>query len=113
MRSSFSPQAGAIVCDTPSTPINESLRILSAESSFTEGSEIVLQCDDGLLPSHPRTATCVQVLGRGEWVPNPADVLCEERNFTNDKIIATCNVNRHAEWPNPIIMLISHNPPRK
>ncbi len=45
--------------------------------------------------------------------PNPADVLCEESNFTNDKIIATCNVNRHAEWPNPIIMLISHNPPRK
>ncbi len=65
------------MCDTP-TPINESLRILSAESGFTEGSEIVLQCDDGLLPSHPRTATCVKVSGRGEWVvPIPADLLCE------------------------------------
>ncbi len=71
------PQAGAIVCDTPSTPINESLRILSAESGLTEGSKIVLQCDDSLLPSHPRTATCVQVLGRGEWVPNLADLHCE------------------------------------
>ncbi|XP_064406729.1 uncharacterized protein LOC135351603 [Halichondria panicea] len=69
--------AGAIVCDTPSTPINESLGILSAESGLTEGSKIVLQCDDSLLPSHPRTATCVQVLGRGEWVPNLADLHCE------------------------------------
>ena len=75
--SSFSPQAGAIMCDTPSTLINENLSIVSAESSFTEGSKIMLQCDDGLLPSHPRTATCVKVSGRGEWVPNPADLLCE------------------------------------
>ena len=65
------------MCDTPSTPINESLRILSTESGFMEGSEIVLQCDDSLLPSHPRIATCVKVSGRGEWVPNPADLLCE------------------------------------
>ena len=65
------------MCDTSSTPINGSLRILSAESGFTEGSEILLQCDDGLLPSHPRTVTCVKVSGRGEWVPNPADLLCE------------------------------------
>ena len=65
------------MCDTPSTPINESLRNLYAESGFTEGSEIVLQCDDGLLPSHPKTATCVKVSGRGEWVPNLADLLCE------------------------------------
>ncbi len=65
------------MCDTPSTPINGSFTILSAESDFTEGTEIVLQCDDGLLPSHPRTATCVKVSGRGEWVPNPADLLCE------------------------------------
>ncbi len=34
------------MCDIPSTPINESLRIVSTESGFTEGSEIVLQCDD-------------------------------------------------------------------
>ncbi len=88
----FSPQA-SIVCDTPSTPINESLIIFSAESGFTEGSEIVLQCDDGLLPSHPRTATCVNVSGIGQWVPNPADLLCEEGNFTHAKIIAIC---RHA-----------------
>ena len=65
------------MCDTPSTLINESLRIVSTESGFTEGSEIVLQCDDGLLPSHPRTATCVNVSGRGEWVPIPTDLLCE------------------------------------
>ena len=49
------------MCDTPSTPINGSFTILSAESGFTEGTEIVLQCDDGLFPSHPRTATCVKV----------------------------------------------------
>ena len=68
------------MCDTPSTFINGNLRILFNEfgQKFTEGSEIVLQCDDGLLPSHPRTVTCVKVSGRGEWVPNPADLLCEE-----------------------------------
>ena len=60
-----------------STPINGSLRIVSTESGFMEGSEIVLQCDDGLLPSHLRTATCVKVSGRGEWVPNLADLHCE------------------------------------
>ncbi len=75
------------MCDTPSAPINGSLSILSAESGFTEGSEIVLQCDDGLLPSHPRTATCVKVSGRGEWVPNPADLLCEEGNVNYITII--------------------------
>ncbi|XP_064406172.1 uncharacterized protein LOC135351151 isoform X2 [Halichondria panicea] len=75
---SSSIPAGAIVCDTPSTLINGSFTILSTESDFTEGSEIVLQCDNGLLPSHPRTAMCIKVSGRGEWVPNPADLLCEE-----------------------------------
>ena len=65
------------MCDTPSTPINGSLRIFFVESGFTEGSEILLLCDDSLLPSYPRTATCVKVSGRGEWVPNSADLLCE------------------------------------
>ena len=86
--SSFSPQTGSesIVCD-PSTLINGSHRILSTESDFTEGSEIVLQCDNGLLPSHPRTAMCVKVSGRGEWVPNPADLLCEEGNVNYITVI--------------------------
>ncbi len=63
------------MCDTPSTPINGNLTILSG---FTEGSEIVLQCDNGLLPRHSRIATCVKVSGRGEWVPDPHDLFCDE-----------------------------------
>ncbi len=65
------------MCDIPSTPINESLRIVSTEFGFMVGSEIGLQCDDGLHPSYQRAATCVKVSGRGEWVPNLADLLCE------------------------------------
>ena len=63
------------MCDTPSTPINGNLTILSTKFGFTEGSEIVLQCDNGLLPRHSRISTCVKVSVRGEWVP---DLFCDE-----------------------------------
>ncbi len=72
----------------------------------------MFQCDDGLLPSHPRTATCVNVSGIGQWVPNPANLLCEEGNFTHAKIIAIC-IDMHAEWPIQSHIYLSHNSPRK
>ena len=42
------------------------------------GSEVTYHCDDGLFPTGVMTGTCTDVGGRGEWVPDPAQLMCRE-----------------------------------
>ena len=40
------------------------------------GSEVTYHCDDGLFPTGVMTSTCTDVGRRGEWVPDPAQLIC-------------------------------------
>ena len=37
---------------------------------------VTYHCDDGFLPTAVMTSTCTDVGGRGEWVPDPAQLMC-------------------------------------
>ena len=62
------------LCDVPQPPVNGSI---SGQSSLLPvGSEVTYHCDDGLFPTGVMTSTCTDVGGRGEWVPDPAQLMC-------------------------------------
>ena len=46
------------------------------QSPHPLGSEVTYRCDDGLFPTSVMTSTCTDVGGRGEWVPDPAQLVC-------------------------------------
>ena len=67
-----------VSCRTPGSPYmgsvdNEGL------SSFSLGSNVTYQCDSGLFPNDIQVSTCHEVMGRGLWVQNPADLVCREK----------------------------------
>ena len=47
----------------------------NTESSLYVGSEVTYHCDDGLFPTGVMTSTCTDGGGRGEWVPDPAQLI--------------------------------------
>ena len=66
-----------VMCRLPGSPSmgsvdNEGL------SSFSLGSTVTYQCDSGLFPNDIRVSTCREVMGRGVWIQNPADLVCRE-----------------------------------
>ena len=61
-------------CDALKTPANGS--VSSRHFLHPVGSEVTYHCDDGLLPTGVMTSTCTDVGGRGEWVPDPAQLKC-------------------------------------
>ena len=66
--------ASPILCGLPQSPLNGSL----GRHSLTSPLDTIVnfQCDDGLFPNDIMTATCRNLSGRGEWDPNPADLVC-------------------------------------
>ena len=69
--------ASSILCALALSPVNGSLGYHSIPSLL--GTYITYHCDDGLFPTGVMTSTCTDVGGRGEWVPDPAQLMCEEQ----------------------------------
>ena len=62
-------------CGTPELPVNGSVS-LDGQSFHPLGSEVTYRCDDGLFPTGVMTSTCTDVGERGEWVPDPSQLMC-------------------------------------
>ena len=63
-----------VICDAPQPPVNGSI---NGQPSYPlVGSKVTYHCDDGLFPTGVMTSTCTDVGGRGEWVTDPAQLMC-------------------------------------
>ena len=62
-----------VLCSVPQSPVNGSV---DGWSSLHVGTEVTYRCNDGLFPTGVITSTCTNVGGRGEWVPDPAHLMC-------------------------------------
>ena len=71
-------EAPPILCGPPLSPSNGSVNMGNQSPPYAEGTTVTFQCDDGLFPRGTVTATCTDMLGTGEWDPNPADLTCSE-----------------------------------
>ena len=63
------------ICDAPLPPVKGSIVGQSGHHSL--GSEVTYHCDSGLLPTGVMNSTCTDIEGRGEWVPDPALLVCD------------------------------------
>ena len=69
------------LCDPPMSPVNGSV---SGQSSLCPpGSEVTYHCNSGLFPTGVMTSTCTDVGGRGEWVPDPGQLVCSNETKGN------------------------------
>ena len=57
-------------CGDPSLPMNG---FVMAYDSTLEGSQIVLQCNPGFVPSQQMMSVCA---ANGNWNPDPAELVC-------------------------------------
>jgi hypothetical protein len=58
-------------CGAPVIPSNATVSCLS---STTEGATLTIQCEEGLVPSHPINITCTSISGAGQWMPDQGAV---------------------------------------
>ena len=70
------------------------------------GSEVTYHCDDGLFPTSVMTSTCTDVGGRGEWVPDPAQLMCRVPGRP-DPVLYCCNFVLSVYTMNYICILLS------
>ena len=69
------PIAPPVMCPAPGAPSNGSVN--TGSQSYTEGSEITYQCDDGLFPMGLFIANCTRDGQNGVWKPeDPSNVEC-------------------------------------
>lgn len=62
-------------CEAPHYPVNSS--VLVGPSNGTRlGSEVTLQCDEGLFPSNEITIICTN---KQRWYPDPEGIQCGKR----------------------------------
>ena len=69
-------EAPTVTCGTPQSPSNGSVNIGNQSPPYAEGTTVTFQCDDGLFPNDTRNTTCTDMLGMGEWDPDPAYLDC-------------------------------------
>ena len=65
----------SVSCGTPSFCGRVDIELFN---STTVGSEIVYQCQSGLLPEGRMTSVCG---GDGRWNPDPATLMCEGKMY--------------------------------
>ncbi|XP_064402839.1 uncharacterized protein LOC135348523 [Halichondria panicea] len=63
-----------VTCDVPAAPSMGSVN--TNGQSYTEGSQVTYQCNDGLFPMCVLTATCTRDGQNGVWEPDPSVVVC-------------------------------------
>ena len=63
-----------MTCDVPAAPSMGSVN--TNGQSYTEGSQVTYQCNDGLFPMCVLTATCTRDGQNGVWEPDPSVVVC-------------------------------------
>ena len=68
--------APPITCGPPQPPFDGSVDFGNQSPPYVQGTTVTFQCDNGLFPNDTMTATCRDMSGRGEWEPNPADLVC-------------------------------------
>ena len=69
--------APLVLCGLPQSPLNGSLGSHLPTSPL--GTTVTFQCDDGLFPNDTGNTTCTDMSGMGEWVPDPAELVCRKR----------------------------------
>ena len=72
----------SVLCSVPQSPVNGNVNghpTLHPLLYLDVGSEVTYHCDDGLFPTGVMTSTCTDVGGRGEWVPDPAQLMCTSK----------------------------------
>ena len=73
-RSSISFTEPPVTCPVPGSPSMGSVN--TSGQSYTEGSQVIYQCNDGLFPMSVLIATCVRGGQNGVWEPDPSTVVC-------------------------------------
>ncbi len=76
-RSSISLTEPPVTCAVPRAPSIGS--VSTSGQSYTEGSEVTYQCNDGLFPMGVLSATCTRNTSDGQngvWEPDPGAVVC-------------------------------------
>ena len=76
-----------VSCGTPSFAIRVDVEPFN---STTVGSQIVYQCQSGLLPEGRMTSVC---RGDGRWNPDPATLLCEGKTHVCSLVGITKQTN--------------------
>ena len=78
-------------CSAPESPLGGS--VSNQFLLHPVGSEVTYCCNDGLFPTGSvMTSTCTDVGGRGEWIPDPAQLVCKALGMQF-----------------PVLFLLSHN----
>ena len=72
-------EAPPVTCGSPQPPSNGSVDFGNQTQLYVQGTAVTFQCDDGLFPNDKMITTCTDMLGRGEWDPNPADLICRKK----------------------------------
>ncbi len=73
-RSSISFTEPPVTCPVPGSPSMGSVN--TSGQSYTEGSQVIYQCNNGLFPMSVLIATCVRGGQNGVWEPDPSTVVC-------------------------------------
>ena len=68
--------APPITCESPQPPSDGSVNFGNQSPPYVQGTTVTFQCDAGLFPNDTMAATCRDMSGRGEWEPNPANLIC-------------------------------------
>ncbi len=63
-----------VTCPVPEAPSNGSVN--TNDQSYTEGSQVTYQCNDGLFPTGVLIATCTSDGQNKVWEPDPSAVVC-------------------------------------
>ncbi len=63
-----------VTCPVPGSPSMGGVN--TSGQSYTEGSQVIYQCNDEHFPEGFLTATCTRDRQNGVWDPNPSAVVC-------------------------------------
>ena len=69
-------EAPPVTCEPPQPPSNGSVNIGNQSLPSARRTTVPTQCADGLFPTDIRITTCMVMAGMGEWVTDPADLVC-------------------------------------
>ena len=107
LSNTFTPSP-PVNCETPEQPVNGSVSV-EGQAPHPLRSMVTYHCDDGFLPTAVMTSTCTDVGGRGEWVPNPAQLMCRAPGRSNESLYTQVSSRPFHIMPPPPPPFFLHN----